>query len=133
MLYLRQGQAQWWQEAACISHTTRRSRAASRRLPGSGKSAHDVPAPQRARPVCGRSTALEQGGTIGQAVHGERDGCHTHLLPFAARVAGIVRDTRTALKDDTPLAEQMLGLCARATPTQRQDIRDRLASQYEYY
>jgi hypothetical protein len=45
----------------------------------------------------------------------------------AARVAGIVRDTRTALKGDAPLVEQMRGLWDKASPEERHAIRNYLA------
>jgi hypothetical protein len=45
----------------------------------------------------------------------------------AARAAGIVRDTRTALKGDAPLVAQILALWQRATPEERQAVRQRLA------
>jgi hypothetical protein len=45
----------------------------------------------------------------------------------AARVAGIVRDTRTALKGDAPLVEPIKRLWAKASPDEQQAIRDYLA------
>jgi hypothetical protein len=44
----------------------------------------------------------------------------------AARVAGIGRDPRTALKGDAPLVEQVKRLWDMASPEERQAIRDRL-------
>ena len=41
----------------------------------------------------------------------------------AARVAGIVRDPRTALKGDAPLVEQVKRLWDKASPAERQAIR----------
>jgi hypothetical protein len=46
----------------------------------------------------------------------------------AARVAGIVRDTRTALKGDAPLVEQVKLLLAKAAPSERQAIRNYLGN-----
>jgi hypothetical protein len=45
----------------------------------------------------------------------------------AARVAGIVRDTRTALKGDAPLVEQVKLLWDKASSKERQAIRDYVA------
>ena len=45
----------------------------------------------------------------------------------AARAAGIVRDARTALKGNAALVDQILRLWAKATPEERQAIRQRLA------
>jgi hypothetical protein len=45
----------------------------------------------------------------------------------AARMASIVRDTRTALKGEAPLVEQIRALWQRATPEERQAIPDHLA------
>jgi hypothetical protein len=44
----------------------------------------------------------------------------------AARVAGLTRDPRTALKGEAPLVTQMLALWSRATQQERQVIRDYL-------
>jgi hypothetical protein len=44
----------------------------------------------------------------------------------AARVAGIVRDTRMALKGNAPLVEQVKRLWDKASPEERQAIRERL-------
>jgi hypothetical protein len=63
------------------------SRAASRRLPGSRQKRARRPLP-RSEPgqYADDLRPTEQGGTIGQAVHGERDGGHTHLLCYLQHV-----------------------------------------------